>query len=271
MSSLRCANLARREGLSPAGTALSQQGFALVHTTGPWPRDVTKSLDTHPSVEIWRQRGIRPQLVVPVAGDRMSVVTFERGSGPFGGFHAKDHDRVVLICCHGARDVCCGSKGTRLAAALERHPPRSARVLRTSHLGGHRFAPTALVLPEGTMWAFVDAELLAGLVDRTIPVGSAIPHYRGCAGFDRPEVQVAEGSVLRLEGWQWLDQPREGFVISRRGETAEVELRSASRSYRVLVAVKRFVPIAECGGPSGPQDPAQPEYEVLAVEALRHS
>lgn len=268
MSSLRCADLARREGLSPAGTAVSQQGFALVQAKGPWPRDVTELLDGHPSVEIWRENAIRPQLVVPVARDATSVVTFERGSGPFAGFQSKSQERVVLICCHGVRDVCCGSKGTRVAAVLERHPPRSAHVLRTSHLGGHRFAPTALVLPEGTMWAFVDAELLAGVVDRAIPVESAIPHYRGCAGFDSPEVQVADGGVLRLEGWHWLDEPREGFVISRRGETAEVEMRSASRSYRVLVVVKRVVRIADCGAPSGPDDPARPEYDVLAVEPV---
>src|SRR5690606_16306501 len=64
-------------------------------------------------------------------------------------------ERHVLVCTHGRRDACCGALGTRLSTALPGLGPE-VRVWRTSHTGGHRFAPTALVLPEGTAWAYLD-------------------------------------------------------------------------------------------------------------------
>ena len=47
----------------------------------------------------------------------------------------------VLVCTHGTRDTCCGSLGTRLWRDLD---AGGATVRRTSHTGGHRFAPTAV-------------------------------------------------------------------------------------------------------------------------------
>jgi len=53
--------------------------------------------------------------------------------------------------------------------------------------GGHRFAPTALLLPEGTLWAYLDLDLLVGVSDRSLDVDEAVRLYRGCAGLDCPE------------------------------------------------------------------------------------
>jgi hypothetical protein len=277
MGTPRCADLARQVGLNPAGTAGTGRGFVLVPASGPWPRDPGDLLAGDHRVEDWYRRGLRPQLVAGGFSRREgppSVLVFERSSGPFAGYRPVDHDeRVVIVCCHGARDVCCGSRGTRLVAALEKEPPRSARVLRTSHLGGHRFAPTALVLPEGTMWAFADAELIRGVVDRTLPVARAISHYRGCVGLDTPEAQVADAGALRREGWPWLDEAREGLVVQRREGEAHVEIHAASRSYRARVAVKRGIPVTGCGEAGDPNDDLAPEYELLAITAsapMRH-
>jgi hypothetical protein len=82
--------------------------------------------------------------------------------------------RHVLVCTHGRRDACCGTLGTRLASAL---PELGAgvRVWRTSHTGGHRFAPTALLLAEGTMWAYLDIDRLVGVSERTSPSTKPLP------------------------------------------------------------------------------------------------
>lgn len=54
---------------------------------------------------------------------------------------------ALLVCTNSKRDVCCAITGRRIAdAAAETHP---GLVWEVSHLGGHRFAPTALVLPVG--------------------------------------------------------------------------------------------------------------------------
>lgn len=54
---------------------------------------------------------------------------------------------VVLVCTHGKRDRCCAKWGIPL---YERMATQSGiDAWHTSHLGGHRFAPTLLVLPTG--------------------------------------------------------------------------------------------------------------------------
>jgi len=55
----------------------------------------------------------------------------------------------VLVCTHGTRDSCCGRRGASLAVKLAAAGLRAGENFwRTSHLGGHRFAPTFLVLPQ---------------------------------------------------------------------------------------------------------------------------
>jgi hypothetical protein len=88
---------------------------------------------------------------------------------------------TLLVCTNGRRDVCCAVRGRPLAAHAARLAP--GRVWEVSHTGGHRFAPTAVLLPWGQTLARLDdrtaewvlgasetghlpVELLGGLHDR---------------------------------------------------------------------------------------------------------
>ena len=134
----------------------------------------------------------------------------------------------VLVCTHGRRDRCCGSLGTALVADLVRPAGEAgtsvaagvgldARLSRTSHTGGHRFAPTAAVFPEGTLWAYLNATLLGEIVRHSCDPAVASPHYRGCPGLGAREVQVLErevlcaGPELASPGWSLLDLPMRGI------------------------------------------------------------
>ena len=44
--------------------------------------------------------------------------------------------------------------------------PRTRGVWRCSHTGGHRYAPTAITLPDGRAWAYADVGLLDGVLAR---------------------------------------------------------------------------------------------------------
>jgi hypothetical protein len=58
---------------------------------------------------------------------------------------------VLLVCTNGRRDACCAVRGRPLAhAAAAVHPEQ---VWEVTHTGGHRFAPTAILLPWGRMLA----------------------------------------------------------------------------------------------------------------------
>lgn len=184
--------------------------------------------------------------------------------GPAAGRH-------VLVCTHGARDTCCGAQGTRLAAGL---PGLGIAVQswRTSHTGGHRFAPTALVLPEGTAWAYLDLDTLVGIVERTLDPTVAARHYRGCTGLDGPEVQAADGAALGAAGWAWLDHARAGTVVDRAGPTARVRLAGtapdgARTVFEADVETVRTVPVPDCGRPVAEARKSAPELAVRRLAA----
>jgi hypothetical protein len=63
-----------------------------------------------------------------------------------------------LVCTHGTRDRCCAKWGMPVFEALRQRDPE--RVWQSSHLGGHRFAPTFLTLPDGLLWGRFDVAQL---------------------------------------------------------------------------------------------------------------
>ncbi len=62
---------------------------------------------------------------------------------------------VFAVCAHGERDPCCARLGRPLHRALLAARPDAT--WQTSHLGGHRFAPTLLHLPSGVCLGRVPA------------------------------------------------------------------------------------------------------------------
>lgn len=97
---------------------------------------------------------------------------------------------LVLICTHAKRDICCGIHGHAFIEALsaEYRP----YVWQTSHLGGHRFAPTAVVFPHAYCYGRLSPEE-ANLFMASVLEGNLFnPDYlRGCTALARP-AQYAE-------------------------------------------------------------------------------
>lgn len=63
---------------------------------------------------------------------------------------------LFLICTHGKRDRCCAQLGLPVFSAIASEV--GARAWQTTHLGGHRFAATLLVLPAGICYGRVAAD-----------------------------------------------------------------------------------------------------------------
>jgi hypothetical protein len=286
----RCADWAREVGVDPIGTAGSVSHWLLVDWPLPWPRDAGEVEALRPLTG----RGARLQLVVPSPDAAVPTVTSYRmradADGWFAGYertsrrveHAAlveaatgllrppdggdvDDDgpdaaeRDVLVCGHGARDRCCGSRGTALAlAALA----EGVAVRRTSHTGGHRFAPTAVLLPEGTVWGFLDEDALRRIVTRTGPLDDLLPRYRGCAGLAGPAVQAAERVAFSETGWTWLDHRRRGVDLGDgRVRIEAVAPDGAELQWDVEVEAGRLLPVPECGRPV--DDAPKSEAEVV--------
>ena len=66
----------------------------------------------------------------------------------------------VLVCTHGSRDRCCGVLGGVIFAQLKNQLNMMLpdAVWQVSHLGGHRFAPTALCLPLGLLLGRINVD-----------------------------------------------------------------------------------------------------------------
>jgi hypothetical protein len=300
-TSALCAQWSRRQQLDPVGTAGSYAAYLLVDWSLPWPADLGDIADLAKLKPALRFANCRLQGMVagadpstrrvalysrdpaePFSGYRVSaaITSADRVVGvaldllealrPGAGAAAPGHD--VLICTHGRRDRCCGSLGTDLAQSLLAAPGLlgpGVRVERTSHTGGHRFAPTAIVLPEGTVWAYADAQLLADVVGRRASFASVAPFYRGCAGIESPRVQALERAVLVETGWDLLDWPRRGHDDGGGSVALRVEPPGqAPILWEATVEAARRVALPECGSPL---DTAVKFADELAVGDLRRA
>jgi hypothetical protein len=115
-------------------------------------------------------------------------------------------DSALLVCTHARRDICCAVKGRPVATELASDPRFSPNVWETSHLGGHRFAATAVQLPHGWVYGRLDAHSAATiLTDSTAPAPRMnIDHARGRSYRSQP-AQAAELAVRTTVGYDAID------------------------------------------------------------------
>ncbi|MFF4833192.1 sucrase ferredoxin [Streptomyces sp. NPDC001315] len=106
-------------------------------------------------------------------------------------------DPLALVCTNGKRDRCCALLGRPLAAELAGSGVEG--IWEVTHLGGHRFSPTVLVLPHGYAYGRVEAhavkEVLHGVQEGRIVVEGC----RGSSAWERPG-QAAELAVRTAAG-----------------------------------------------------------------------
>ncbi len=153
---------------------------------------------------------------------------------------------LLLVCTNGRRDICCALNGRPVAQSLAADPAYSDRVLEVSHLGGHRFSPTALLLPWGHAFGRLDPVSARDILDSAADgrIG-ALDRHRGRTAAAQP-VQAAACAVRLAHGIDGLDDIDALRVVGDRvvppglrweGEDgrAEVEVRHRDgRAWRVL-------------------------------------
>ena len=114
----------------------------------------------------------------------------------------------LLVCTHGMRDMCCARFGQpfcRQAKHLAKlRKLDNTRVWQVSHIGGHRFAPTVISLPDGRYYGRLTVESLEAITNRQGSIQQMQPVYRGWGLLPQP-VQVLEQQLLLTYGWPWLD------------------------------------------------------------------
>lgn len=144
-------------GRNPVGDSgfVAPKGAALHLVRSPGPHAHTPS---HRTVLVSGGFGENPWLVVGqlddaqvhalLASDVADPSTHRR-------FGLRPHDGgMLLVCTNGRRDACCAVRGRPVVLAAYDAAPEA--VWEVSHIGGHRFAPTAIHLPSGQTFGRLD-------------------------------------------------------------------------------------------------------------------
>jgi hypothetical protein len=298
---LRCSDYARATSLSPIGTSGSYACYLLVEIPLPWPRDVGDTAEGAALGPLIGPLRYRLQALVPAeptADPRERRVILharppgEPGFAGYRRFESPVGDSLtaavaaliaaaaadspsefespavdVLVCTHGTRDSCCGRRGASLAASLAAGFRAGENLWRTSHMGGHRFAPTFMVLPQGTVWGFADVDLVTRVVDQAGDFADAAGQYRGCPGLDGPQVQALEAEVLGRVGWRLLRTHRTG---SFDGTTAQLTWREDGQvvTWSGQVSHGRTLPAPACLEPVSATGKSETEWVVTGAHRL---
>lgn len=199
--------------------------WLLVEHPGPWPSDGLPH-DLPPEaaavLDAATEAGIRPQLIRRVSTRRRDVSTVMAAScrasarwterrtvtdlreladldlaalagGKQPGFGTLAAEPVVLVCTHGRRDVCCARLGRPLAVLLDAH--LGGLVWETTHVGGDRFAPNVVCLPDGSYHGGVTTTDVPALAAALTSGQALLPRLRGRAGM--PAAAQAADHFLR--------------------------------------------------------------------------
>ncbi|RZV42564.1 MAG: hypothetical protein EX269_14665, partial [Acidimicrobiales bacterium] len=267
-----CADFARENRIDPGGTALAPDVIVLIEVPEPWPKPVAKHEDLVElvSLAVSHSEQVRLLAAVPHDVDAPRAIAFRPAPGgavrsemPLGDqpaaalravLHAKtgefapvgDSHRTILVCTQGSHDVCCGTLGEAAAAAYETE--FDAEVFRVSHTGGHRFAPTAMTLPDGRMWAYLTTDDMAKILGRQ-SASELASSSRGWWGAPTGPAQVAERAVFAQQGFVFDEEPRSVAVVEDDDGTHVATVATADRCWRVRVAVGREVPTIACNKP----------------------
>jgi hypothetical protein len=292
----RCAaaSLARNE--PRVGTASTVRSYLLVENAGPWggdalqdsrlPNDVKAGLRAAsartgvrvllirrhrrvaagPGVRVFAAYAdaVSPWLETTTVASPEVLLDLDLdslGAGRSPGLTPADGS-LFCVCTHGRHDACCAEWGRPTAAALTHsHPDETWEV---SHIGGDRFAPNMLVLPEGLYYGGVTAESAPGVASTHLLGHLDLEHLRGRSSFPFA-VQVAEVAVRREARETRLDAVR--LVSSRRVDVDNlVVLDVDGTSYDVVVRRDRTRERHQLTCHAAHTQPI-PTFEVVSIDA----
>jgi hypothetical protein len=224
-STFRCADAARTRADPPAGTAPPTRRWLLLEHPGPWRIDAVAGAGIDPAVlatlteragSVTRillvrrpgridRRAPRSWILAGLDTDtvtgqwRSDIDLLDAADALIGAdsLAIEHRDPVILVCTHGVHDVCCALRGRPVAAALASRWPEL--VWECSHIGGDRFAPNVVLLPDGFYYGNLDPDNAMSTVEAHLAGTVLTEQLRGMARF-LPPVQAAAVAAYRAFG-----------------------------------------------------------------------
>lgn len=235
-ASVPCSDLAFDQAL--AGTAPPAVAWVIFEYAGSWSRDAL-SVETFASdplgpevlqaTELLESLGARVLLArepgalhAPLDRDSRAWVAgvpeFELGISTIGGVLGElarspatalpailtsstktpPGESHLFVCCHAKRDQCCAVRGR---AFMKKVQATHTQLWECSHLGGHRFAPTALLLPHGAVFGRLTGDSMNSILAGT---SRGLSELRGLSALN-PAEQVVDVAAKQLWDLSWSE------------------------------------------------------------------
>ncbi len=285
-----------------AGTAGQAVGYVLIEQPGSWGRDALTSSGLDPRIgallgERAKAVGVKVLLMRrPTAASASSTTTREvrlvhAGPRPWSEICTLDEEELTrldptvcasatppglgrrddaprwVVCTNAKRDRCCARLGRPIADTLSAiHPERTWE---SSHLGGHRFAGTMLLLPHGLLYGHLDVAAALEVVTHHLADRVELDHLRGRSHL--PAVaQVAEIAVrrrLHLTGHDEVEITDLPATAPRPdGPGVQVAATAAGQRFLVTVTARHDPParLLSCDA-DAPEMPLVLETEAITV------
>jgi hypothetical protein len=233
LDSLFCSQISYQAGETLLGTAPHVDVWFLLEYRDSWAAKATTDNYLPATIQTWlnkqlnsvknsRVQFIKQALPVAQAGIAFFVVICRPVSSLLYHFHLPDYESLLrlnipavvsgdsiyaslaqseplyLVCTNGKRDPCCALYGLPLYNNLTRELGRS--VWQTTHLGGHRFAPTLVRFPEGVYYGRLSPEEVDAFVANQQRDQIYLENYRGRTCYS--DVAQAADYFLRRETGQ---------------------------------------------------------------------
>lgn len=257
-----CSDLCLASGEPLLGTAGQVDVWLMLEYKPVWRAKATDDNDLAGPMKAWLERTVaayaakgqkaRPQFIRRPELDTTEVSLFVGTDGELhhfaadytmiatldlpdlhGGASSRIDEPQYFVCTNGQRDLCCARYGLPVYARLRELA--GGRVWQTTHVGGHRFAPNVLALPQGALYGRVFAADVDAFFT-TVEAGElALPHLRGRAALP-PAAQVAETLIDGARTLCGID-----------GDWVTFETAAGSRSVSVRESDTAFEVIPSCG------------------------
>jgi hypothetical protein len=224
-STFRCADAARERADPLAGSAPPARRWLLLEHPGPWRIDAIAGAGIDPAVlsvltgtagsatrillvrrpgridrrvpRSWILAGLDSTTTTGPWQDDKDLLDAAEAMIETPASATRRAEPIILVCTHGVHDVCCALRGRPVASALSSRWPEL--VWECSHIGGDRFAPNLVLLPDGFYYGNLDPQSAVTTVEAHLG-GTVLPdRLRGMTRF-LPPVQAAIIAVYQRYG-----------------------------------------------------------------------
>lgn len=300
MSDLFCSQVSAQIGEQLFGTAVSNiKIWFLLEYNRPWSAKATDDNELPTAVQTWlqqqlemvgngrlqfiRQHKTEPTLsffiALPENGHlyRFELDNYEDLAAldvPAIVAGTPEYDRfqwshpLYLVCTNGKRDRCCALWGGAFYRALQ--PLAGTAVWQTTHIGGHRFAPTMLTLPDGVLHGRLSPENASDFLTRHQKGQIILDNYRGHGQYE-PVVQAADYFLRKATGETAVSAFRYHQHHNGNGSQWQVQfVADGGRVHEVVVSVETAVPPNLLGSCGKPQTKPISQYTCLSHSIINH-